>query len=280
MFWKKVRNCLLALVIVALAILPIVTVYQISQAEQAQYVPPTNSYDLKPMAYGAPIPVTRQDLSETITLSGTVVSTAVIYEELNLREPYDLRLLVSTGDPLAVGDLIGYYHGEEIRATKSGIIRSIGMGSDAYVELWSLEDLAIECYVEDAQLNILQRESLDLTDEDGRHYQVSRIDTIRTGDDQTRVLLTTEEQSLTYGKQYGALRLKTGRIYRDCLVVDKSCVYTLDGENYLVRLVDTDGSVLDKVDVKVSFSMEDMVSVVGLQEGQLCDSGYKAIVER
>lgn len=281
MIWKTISRIIVALLFVALMVAPIGALYYISALEQEQYLPKQEEQIvLEELAYGVPTEILRMDMAERLTLSGTVVSTKVIYEELELENISQLRLLISTGQVLQAGDLIGYLDGQEVRATKTGIIRSINRGSDAYIELWSLEDLAIECYVDDVQLKVLKRGSLDLTDSNGNQYTVAHIDEIRVGSDLTRVLLTSETAELIYGKKMEATNFNTGRVYPDCLVVEASCVYSYNGQDYYVRLVDRDGVVLGEVQVELGFSMNGYICITdGAQEGQLCDSGYKAIAE-
>lgn len=281
MIWKTISRIIVALLLVALMVAPIGTLYYISALEQEQYLPKQEEQIvLEELAYGVSTEILRMDMAERVTLSGTVISTKVIYEELKLENISQLRLLISTGQVLQSGDLIGYLDGQEVRATKTGIIRSINRGSDAYIELWSLEDLAIECYVDDVQLKVLKRGSLDLTDSNGNQYTVAHIDEIRVGSDLTRVLLTSETAELIYGKKMEDINFNTGRVYPDCLVVEASCVYTYNGQDYYVRLVDRDGVVLGEVQVELGFSMNGYICITdGAEEGQLCDSGYKAIAE-
>ena len=280
MFRRTITKIIVALLFVALMVAPIGALYYISVLEQEQYQPQEQQIVLEELAYGSPSSIMRMDMTERIALSGTVVSTKVIYEELEMENISRLRLLISSGQVLQAGDLIGYLDGQEVRATKTGIIRSINRGADAYIELWSLEDLAIECYVDDVQLKVLKRGSLKLTDADGNLYTVAHIDEIRVGSDLTRVLLTSETATLIYGKNMGNMSFNTGRVYPDCLVVQANCVYTYNGQDYYVRLVDRDGVVLGEAQVELGFSMNGYICITeGAQEGQLCDSGYKAIAE-
>ena len=281
MFWKILTKIMVALLFVALMVAPIGALYYISVLEQAGYQPQQEEQIvLEDLAYGAPLEILRMDMQEQISLTVTVVSTRVIYEELKMENISRLRLLISAGQVLQAGDLIGYLDGQEVRATQTGIVRSINRGSDAYIELWSLEDLAIECYVNDTQLKVLKRGSLDLTDTDGNHWSVSHIDEIRVGSDLTRVLLTCDTLELIYGKNMGSMTFNTGRVYPNCLVVRESCVYTYNGQDYHVRLVDAEGVVIDEVQVEIGFTLNGYVCITsGAEEGQLCDSGYKAIAE-
>ncbi len=280
MFKKIASKIIMALLLIASAVAPIGALYYVSLLEQAQYQPQDSDITLKELAYGSICDISRMDMEEQITLSGTIISTGVIYEELDMDNISNLRLLVSAGQALHEGDLIGYLEGREIRATKTGIIRSINRGGDAYIELWSLDNLAIECYVDDTQLNVLKRSNLDLTDSDGNKYVVDQIDDIRIGNDLTRVLITSESAPLVYGKKITDAKLTTGRVYPDCLIVKSNCVYSYNGENYYVRLVDSKGVVLGEAQVEVGFSLDGYTCIIsGAEEGQLCDSGFKAIAE-
>ena len=131
MIWKTISRIIVALLLVALMVAPIGTLYYISALEQEQYLPKQEEQIvLEELAYGESTEILRMDMAERVTLSGTVISTKVIYEELKLENISQLRLLISTGQVLQSGDLIGYLDGQEVRATKTGIIRSINRGSD------------------------------------------------------------------------------------------------------------------------------------------------------
>lgn len=281
MFVKNLMKVVAALLLVALFLAPVGALYWISQWEQGEYIQDiVPEGELKEKAYGTPVQVARSDVEEVITLSGTVVSTRVIYQELEQKVAAKLRLLVSAGEVLQVGDVIGYCDGKEVLATESGIVRSVHLEGDAYIELWSLDDLAIECYVNDTILKVLKRGSLKLSDSEGNAYSVSRVDDIRVGSDLTRVQLTSETASLIYGKSMSAMTFHTGRVYTGSLVVSKRCVFSTDGgiTNY-VRLVTEDGEVIGDVLVEVGIIVGNKVCISGVEEGQFCDSGYKAIVE-
>ena len=122
--------------------------------------------------------------------------------------------------------------------------------------------------------------TLNLKDPKGNKYTVSHIDEIRVGSDLTRVLLTSDTAQLIYGKKMEATNFNTGRVYPDCLVVQANCVYSYNGQDYYIRLVDKDGVVLGEAQVEIGFSMNGFICITdGAEEGQFCDSGYKAIAE-
>ena len=278
---KKILNAVFAILLIVVLLLPVGALLYISEQEQAQYTASEqHSIELEEFSYGTPSPIMLMDVTEKINLSGSVISTRILYEELELENISELRLVISSGTVLVKGDLIGYYQGREVLATRTGVIKSIHTGSDAYIELWSLDDLAIECYVTPSQLKILQRGSLDLTDNDGNHYAVSHVDSISIGSDKTRVLLISETANLIYGKTMGNFALNTGRVYTGSIVVASNCIYSYDGgvTNY-VRLVTSEGEVLGEAQVEVGVTVGSHTCVTGVEEGQYCDSAYKSVVE-
>ena len=204
--------------------------------------------------------------------------TANLETEAGLEEvdPED----VSVGDVIHPGDLIAYDGSKEIISDAYGLIREISLGNDPYLRLCSLEDLALECYVNDTQRAILQRSSLELLDEDGTALTLLDMDEIYTNGNSTRVLLRYDAENLRYGQTFSDLILSTGKVYSQALVVDERCVYKKpDTDSYYLRLVDQDGHFISETEVKVGYSDGTYICVSGIEEGTLCDSGYKTLAE-
>ena len=280
MFKNTFSKIIVALMLILTAVAPICSLYYISILEQAQYQPQKDAIILEELAYGNIESIIRMDLQGDISISGTVISTKVIYEELDYENITDIRLLVVSGQVLQAGDLIGYLNGHEVRATKTGVIRSIKLSGDSYIELWSIDDLVIECYVNETVLNILNRNNLDLADNKNNKFSVAQIDDIRTGSDLTRVLLTSNSATLIYGQKITDFKLTTGRIYPNCLVVDSSCVYSYNGQTHFIRSVTAEGVVMEELQVEIGVVMNNFTCIIsGAEEGLLCDSGYKTIAE-
>lgn len=278
---KNLTKFIFLMVLLIVLLLPVGALYYLSGLEQAEYQDVVYSeVQLKEMSYGTPVQIFRMDVAETITLSGTIISTDVIYEELEFPEPEKLRLLVEPGDLLQEGDLLGYYEGEKIYATKTGVIRSVKQESDAYIELWSFDALAFESYVTESQLKILNRSGLALTDTEGNSYQVSHIEDVSIGNAETRVLFTSETARFIYGQKVNSCKLNTGRIYKDSLVVESRCIYSYNGgqTNY-VRLVTEAGEIIGESEVEVGYMTGLYTCITGVEEGGYCDPGYKSIVE-
>ena len=277
--FKKILTVLFCIVLVCLLILPVGMLYVISRDEQSQYraeaVPAVEE-----LAYGDTFSVTRRDIYETITVSGTVVSASELFMELNVQDPYGLRLMVSVGDVIRPGELIAYDGDKEVVSDSYGLIREISLGTDAYIRLYSLEDLALECYVNDTQRAVLERTSLELRDDQNAALTVLKIDDVYTGGNTTRVLLRYDMDGLRYGQTFEKLTLTTGKVYTQALVVRAECVYRKVGSNsYFLRVVDQNGRFLSETEVQIGYTDGTYICVSGIEEGTLCDSGYKALVE-
>ena len=276
---RKTGKIILALLLAVLLLAPVGVIFYISQQEQLQYVPP-EVMELKAQSYGEPCSIFRTDMDETITLTGKVISTAVLYQELDYRDPYALRLLISPGQAIAAGDVIGSYKEEPVLATKTGVVASVNLGTDSYIQLEDLDALALECYVNDKTLAVLQRESLDLRDETGAALQVVKIDPIRQGNRGTRVLVSIEEGQFVYGETVENLPLTTGKVFSQALVVESQCIYRLNGsEQCYIRIVNGQREFLEERKITAGYTNGDYTCITGAMEGEYCDSGYKAVVE-
>lgn len=278
---KKIASVLLVLVFIALFLAPVGMIWKISEAEQQQYLPAADEV-LEDLAYGEIRQVIRTDIPETVTVSGSVVSTATKFIELDgYWDPFLLRMTVESGQTIRDGDIIGYYNGEPVLSDKTGIVKSVNIGTDSYIWLQSLDSLALRIEVnKDAVLAALQQEDITLTDADGATYRVLEIAPAMTEAGNAVVLLSCEGKKLVYGQQHPELTLQTGRIFQQALVVEKSCVYTPTGsDKKYVREVDDSGKFLREVEVTVGYSSEEYICISGIGEGAFCDSGYKAVVE-
>lgn len=281
---KKLGKGLLILAAAALLVLPVGALFAISAAEKAQYAQAPDIV-LEELAYGDICEIIRQDVKQTVTVSSCeVVSTQVKFIELSdYPDVSKIRLIVDYGDQIRTGDVIGYYEGAAIEATETGIIRRISLGTDSYILLDSLDDLAISCYVDESKFQ-WRGENVELIlGEDV--FRVARIDAGSYGQQGTHVLLTSDTAALAYGSTYSALTMETGRVFSKALVVDKRCVYyRSDGDGYFVRVVSDYGKFLGEYPVEVGYSNGKYICISArngsaIHDGMLCDAGYKQVLE-
>ncbi len=269
------------LVVLFLALLtgPLWAILFLSRQEQAAYTP-QKVVQIQEFAYGPVQSVSKKDMQETLQLSGRVISEKYLYQELDIRESGRFRQEVKIGQVIQAGDVLGYYKGEPVLAELTGILSTISLGSEPYMRLESLEDLVLECYVNEEQLKILRRSSLDLKDSNGGTYTVVRIEPVASAQG-SRVLLRFQDADLTYGDSLNQVPFTTGRKFPGAVVVPQSCVYQLKDGKYYLRVTDAKGVFLKELEVTVRYSDGQYVCISGdgIQEGMYCDSGYKLVVE-
>lgn len=278
---RKAIKPLMALLFVVLLSAPIVGLFVISQYEQRQYQPAAEVV-LRDYAYGDICQVTRTDIEQRLVVSGTVVSTDVTFIELNQYErPDKIRFTIEYGQLVNAGDVIGYYNGTPVTATQSGIVKDISVGEDSYIMLQSMDDLALKvpCY-DETLLSALSADGLRLTSEEGLEFVVDKIDAAQDSTGAVNAYLTCENASLVYGKEYVDYALKTGRVFPQTLAVDKRCVYSYTGSSKAyVRTVDHDGVFVSEMEVTTGYTDGELICISGVDEGVLCDAGYKLAVE-
>lgn len=278
---RKAIKPLMALLFVVLLSAPIVGLFVISQYEQRQYQPAAEVV-LRDYAYGDICQVIRTDIEQRLTVSGTVVSTDVTFIELNQYErPDKIRFTIEYGQLVNAGDVIGYYNGDPVTATQSGIVKDISVGEDSYIMLQSMDDLALKvpCY-DETLLSALSADGLRLTSEEGLEFVVDKIDAAQDSTGAVNVYLTCENALLVYGKEYVDYALKTGRVFPQTLAVDERCVYSYAGSSKAyVRTVDHDGVFVSEMEVTTGYTDGELICISGVDEGVLCDAGYKLAVE-
>lgn len=270
---------LAGLLFIGLLLAPLGCIYAITNLEMAQYsevyVPAVAE-----KSYGAPMPALRMDMQEFITVSGSFVSAERFYMEIpKLKNTYSARLLVGIGDYIEAETLIGYTEDgtKEVFSTASGIVRDIHLGQSSYMLLESLDRLALRCFVNESVLTVFRRDTLDLTDTNGEPVELIEIGKTANQNGEVCVLLALPDG--IYGAEAKGVKLYTGKVYTQALVVPTKCLFHLpeDKETWYVRVVDENRNALGNQAVQVGFSDGDYTCVSGLAEGTLLDSGYARI---
>ena len=94
---RKMLKALFWVLILALLVLPLGLISQISKAEMEEYAV-AGSPVIRQSSIGTPVQATRMDLDLYVTVSGSFTSTEVAFMELDYKKPYDIRWIVSYGD--------------------------------------------------------------------------------------------------------------------------------------------------------------------------------------
>lgn len=278
------RKVLKALVLFGLLLLltaPLVAIFMLSKEEVKQYMPQPVP-PLVEKAYGEIFTVKRMDISENIAISGTFVSARIFFMELpKLKNPYSARMLVASGDEIDEGQIIGYSDDlkTEIRATSSGIVQSINLGTTPYITLESTEDVMLDCRVDDITLSVLRREGLQLTTQQDEEVKILTVS--KTLDENGRTAVLFSVPNGVYGQKVENLRLQTGRVFYQTLAIDARCLFQLIGDvkSWYVRTVDANGNFLEDIKIEKSYTSGDYVAISGVPEGTRCDSGYGRIAD-
>ncbi len=278
-FLKQACKVLFWILIAALLIAPLGLLYEISNQEMAEYQRPTLPA-LKEMAMGRVLQVTRQDVKEYVTVSGTFTSDESVYQEIKVKTPNAIRWDVAAGDEIQEGQVLGTYYGDPVTAQYNGIIQSINSYSsdNSYIKVRLLENLVLECDVKEDVRSVLKRGRNMLTQE-GYPVELVYASNVCSSAGTYRVKLVVDADSYAYGQRV-ELVVFSGLQYPQVLVVDRDCVYQKDaGENskWYVRTVTATGEVLGEAEVEIGYAIGNMICVTGVPEGTYCDAGYSAV---
>lgn len=277
---KSILTCIFWLLVIALMVAPLGLIYQISNDEMAQYTTPTAPV-LRETAIGSIAKATRQDVAVYVTVSGSFTASEIVYQELDYKSPDKIRWLVSHGDEVQVGQVIGTYNGENVVSEHTGIIMEMNTyGTDAYLRIGLFEPVELSCQLDDRTLSILKRADSLLTD-NGETVTLLYASQQKNPDGTTNVRLTIDTDKYTYGEALSELRIMTGQVYQRTMVLPVDCVYQKTaGENepWYVRQVTAEGIFLTEREIQIGYSNGDYVCVTGVEEGEHFDMGYKAIV--
>ena len=272
------------ILILMLLVLPLYLIYQISKEEMAEYKPPESPV-LREVSVGEPTPARRMDVKESVTVTGTFTSRDIVFAKLAYQKPEEIHWIISQGDEIEEGQVIGYYKEETVTAPMSGIVLEIHTypSSDAYLKIRTFTPLVLSCQVSNKVLSALQREPEKLITEDGIPIRIRYIGKVKNQDGTSDVDLEFDSDKYSYGEYLENQPIYTGISYPQVLTLNSQCVYQKDkGENepWYVRQVSEDGEFIAEIPVKISYAQNELVCISGgVQEGDFFDSGYGAIVD-
>lgn len=267
------------LLIIALLVAPLGLIYQISQDEMAEYATPEVPI-LRETAVGDVAQATRQDVAEYVILSGSFTSTEFGYMELSSKQASAIRWIVDIGDEIQEGQILGTYKGKDIVSTVTGILTEMNpYATSPYLRFQLFTPVVLEARVEDRTLSMLKRSEALIT-EDGETITLAFASMQKNSDGTTNVQLSIESDRYTYGQELSELRILTGRVYGNTLVLPSDCVYQKnegEDEPWYARQVTEDGILIMEIEVQIGYGNGDVVCVSGVEEGAWFDTGYKAI---
>lgn len=273
----KIIKIIVVFVFIIMFLMPVFMMYHLSKKEMKQYQQ-NEIYQFKETAYGEPCQVLREDVEQYYLFSGTVTSDSYKFIEFDESESSEIKTLINMGDEVRTGDIIAYIGDREIKSPYNGIVEEIASYSGGYVKLHSLDELKLECMADRELIDkIKDCETLKL--EDGNKVYVDFISNVAI-DNQVKITFAIENINYMYGQEVQDLKIYTGVVYENALVVNKNCVYQkyTDGP-YFVRVLNDQLLFEKELEVEIGFETSELVSIVNVPEGTFCDSGYKALIE-
>ena len=271
---KKVRKVIIILLALILYSIPIICIKFVSDDEIAEYK--TNiKYDFKEKAYGSLVTPCRENIEEYYTISGEITSDKI--HKINLPQETQEKITISIkeGEEVHCGDVIGKVGTNSIYASCNGIVKEICIGEESFVEVNAFYNLILKAYVDKSAL----RHFKDVMyDEQGNKYKlVSKSN--QCTDMGIEVKFAMSKTDYNYGEKVEELNLYTGQTYSDILMINSNCVYQKPGgDQYYVRICDSNGVFKEECEVEVGFEYRDLISIVGIEENVYCDSGYKFVI--
>lgn len=269
----------LCLVLLLLLAAPVLLIYTLSIQEMQQYQQPEEAVLLE-SAYGTIVNAVRRDVQAYVTVSGRYISDSYAFQELDMKEPGKIRWLVSTGEYVQKGQVLGLYGKEQVVSAYDGILREISAyTSDSYLRFLTMDNLKLECSVTPSVLQALTKGTL--TTEQGDAVTVTGTSPIVDGSGNVTVWLDCPSLDRQYGAQVRQLKIMTGQVYKNVLVLDKDCVYQKDSapdSPWYARQVSSAGYFLSEKEITVGYINGELACVSGVEEGDYFDSGYKAVM--
>lgn len=258
-------------VILLLFLAPIIILYKLSGSEKKSYIQDTY-YEYKEAAYGEPIRVTRADIEYYVTTDGVISSSE--YITIDIKDIESDNILVQPGDEIYKDKEIT--KGQKIiKAPCNGIAESVDTGNR--IRVLSFDKLQLVTYIPIDKLNYI-KESKSLSFNENEKLTVREISNIAQ-DNKVKVVFDIDSKSYMYGEELPDIKIYTDKVYSEVLVVNKNCVYK-KGNSYYVRVLDENGYYINEQEVKVSLETEEYMAISGVEEGTICDSGYKAFIRQ
>lgn len=269
------KNTIFKLTVIAVILLlflaPIIILYKLSGSEKKSYIQDTY-YEYKEAAYGEPIRVTRADIEYYVTTDGVISSSE--YITIDIKDIESDNILVQPGNEIYKDKEITT--GQKIiKAPCNGIVESVDTGNR--IRVLSFDKLQLVTNIPIDKLNYI-KESKSLSFNENEKLTVREISNIAQGN-KVKVVFDIDSKSYMYGEELPDIKIYTDKVYSEVLVVNKNCVYK-KGNSYYVRVLDENGYYINEQEVKVSLETEEYMAISGVEEGTICDSGYKAFIRQ
>ncbi len=260
-----------------LMILPVIMMIRLSDQEMSKYEVDT-TFEFKEASYGEPKMVSRADVKMYYTFSGTVTSDTYKYIRFAESDTSTVTAVVGIGDEIFKDKVVAYIGDKAVKSEYDGIVEDIDLTPGGSIKVRSFDNLKLTCYSDLSTINKI-RECKDLQLENGKEVKIEEISNLVV-DNKVKIVFSIEDMDYLYGQEINYLKIYTGKVYSDVLVIDKNCVYTKPEDNKkYVRVLDDNFYFVREEEVEIGFETEELVCVLNIDEDTICDSGYKEFVE-
>jgi len=87
-----------------------------------------------------------------------------------------------------------------------------------------------------------------------------------------------DAKNYRYGQVENKFKMYTGEEYKDVLMLSKNCIYQKDNGDSYVRICSEQREFIEERQVEVGFEVGNNITVIGVNEGEKCDSGYSYVI--
>ena len=255
--------------------MPILLIFTLSSREIKEYDIKMNiNKEEKP--YGDLVQPIRCTIDEYIVVDGNMTSNNRVKQEIPGGYSENIVVNVKSGQEIYYGQEIARNNGIIVYASCNGIIEEINVSSTKpYIEILSFDNLLLEVKINAKDYNKLKD---IMYDNKGNEVTViNRSNQVIENKYVARLRVNNPE--FKYGMEVKGLKLYTGVKIENALVLDKVCIYDKNGKKgKYVRIFDESGKYVEEKEINISYEIDNMVCITGVEEDVYCDSGYSLAV--
>ena len=248
---------------------------KLSDSEKEEYRQ-NNVFEFKETAYGEGRCVTRATIEEYVIVDGIVISDSYEYIDVSNYNDGQVRYNYNIGDEIYNGDAIAVADNNYLKSPCNGIIEDIVKGD--YVKVRNIDKIKLVCKGDRKSIDKIKN-GRNLHLENGEKLVIDRVSNVAV-DNMMEVVINVESTDFMYGQTFTKLKVFTGTVYEDSLVIDKECVYQkYENGPYFVRVLNDRLFFEYELQVEVGFETDEYISIVNVEEGTICDAGYKELID-
>lgn len=255
---------------VILVVMPIVLIVIISTIERNSYqITEEGKADIV-KSFGEPIPITRGTIKELIELEGVFNSREFVEVKIHDNHVENLLIYKQVDEEVRRGEVLASVEGYQYLSPINGKITQI---DNFTIKIISFENLLFETSVnKDFKFKELFVKNSD------EKLTMERLSNIVDKKKRKAWFLNSNKNYL-FGEEM-TFELYTGQVEDNVLTAPKGCVYSKqDKSKFYIRTVSESGVFIEEKEVQIGIQDDSNISIIGVDEGVFCDSGYKKYID-